>query len=44
MKELKQKRPTKQGDFKDRHPYLPLVISIIALIIAIMKPVVEKMI
>lgn len=30
--------------FMDKHPWFPLIISIIALLVAIIKPIVEKMI
>jgi hypothetical protein len=30
--------------FRERHPNLPLVIAVIALVVSIVKPILEKMI
>lgn len=44
MKKQSKNRSVKESDFIERHPRFPLVISIIALLVAIIKPILEKMI
>lgn len=44
MKKQNENRSVKESDFIERHPRFLLVISIITLLVAIIKPILEKMI